>query len=531
MRTIYHNGRVYAGKGAFLTAFAVEDGRFIHAGDDQIALGLSRPGDRVVDLHGAFVCPGFNDSHMHLLGTGQALTRARLDEHTTSLEDMIEYMRAFTDTCASEWIVGRGWNQDKFVDADRMPDRHDLDRVSADRPVMAVRCCGHALSVNSEALRRLNITSETAVPAGGAIGLEDGEPDGRFYDEAMSLVYDAIPSPDLAEIEAAIRAGSAALSACGVTSCQTDDYSAPWRLVNRAMRGLADDGRLTVRVTEQCNFSDPDEFQKFLDEAGPYGAGDDMFRLGPLKLLADGALGARTAYLSRPYADAPETRGLRLFTQEALDRMVDMADAHGRPVAIHCIGDACVDMALDAIAKALSKRPRADHRHGLVHVQITRPDQLERMARLHIHAYAQTIFLDYDSSIVRQRVGDLADSSYSWKTLTRLGGTVSNGTDSPVERPDALRGIQCAVTRRPLSGGEAYLPGEAMTVAEAIDSYTCAGAYASFEEQKKGQIRPGLLADFVILGDDPFGVEPERIAGIPVIETFLGGKSVYRARV
>ena len=529
MRTIYHNGRVYAGKGAFATAFAIEDGRFVYAGDDAGALALAAEGDRTVDLGGLFVCAGFNYSHMHLLGTGQALSRAQLDRHTASLADMIDYMRRFAEDCPSEWIVGRGWNQDKFTDTDRMPGRRDLDRVSKDRPVVAVRCCGHALAVNSEALRRLGVTADTKAPAGGAIGLENGAPDGRFYDEAMSLVYDAIPEPDLDQVRGFLEAGCAALSRCGVTSCQSDDYSAPWRLVDRAMRELADAGRLTVRVTEQCNFSTEEAFADFLEETAGFGADDDMFRHGPLKMVADGALGARTAYLSRPYADAPGTRGLCLFTQQTLDRMTDMAHAHGMPVAIHCIGDGCLDMALKAIEGALAKAPRADHRHGIVHVQITRPDQLRRMADMGVHAFAQTIFLDYDSTIVRDRVGDLADSSYSWKTLMNLGGTVSNGTDSPVERPDALRGIQCAVTRRPLAGGEAYLPHEAMTVAEALDSYTCAGAYASFEERKKGLIQAGMLADFVILGGDPFAAAPDSIAQIPVLATYLGGREVYRA--
>ena len=527
MRTIYHGGRVYAGRGAFVTAFVTEGDRFIYAGDDAGALACRRDGDAVVDLKDRFVCAGFNDSHMHLLSTGLALGHARLDQHTQSLEDMIDHMRGFAASHPEGWIVGRGWNQECYTDVSRMPDRRDLDRVSRDRPVVAVRCCGHCLAVNSRVIELLGITASTPAPEGGAIGVRDGEPDGLFYDEAMTIVYDAIPEPSFEAIKGMLREASALLSRCGVTSCQSDDYSTPWPTVNRAIRALIDEGELTVRVTEQCNFTSVASLKAFFDAGCTPGSGDSMFRVGPLKMVADGALGARTAYMSRPYADAPDTRGLELLSQQTLDDMVAFANDHGMAVAVHAIGDGCLDMVLDAVEKALTRTPRADHRHGIVHCQITRPDQLDRMARLNMHIYAQTVFLNYDALIVRDRVGDIADSSYSWKTLMDKGLTVSNGTDSPVESPDPMRGLQCAVTRTPLSGGEAYLPDQAFTVAQALDTYTADGAIASFEERDKGQIRAGMLADFVMLGADPFAVAPDHIAQIPILATWLGGRRVY----
>ena len=180
------------------------------------------------------------------------------------------------------------------------------------------------------------------------------------------------------------------------------------------------------------------------------------------------------------------------------------------------------------LEKALAAHPRTDHRHGIVHCQITRPDQLERIARLNLHVYAQSIFLDYDLHIVEDRVGkELAASSYSWKTLMNKGVTVSNGSDCPVELPNVMGGIQCAVTRCDLKGEGPYLPREAFTVQEALDSFTIAGAKASFEEDSKGRIEPGMLADFVVLGGNPFETEPERLKDIPVLATYLGGKFVY----
>ena len=530
MKRIFYNGQVYTGELPLVSAFAVEGGKFLFAGGDAQARALAEPGDELIDLQGRFVCAGFNDSHMHLLSLGLALRRARLNEHTGSLRELIDYFRDFAAEMGPNergWIVGRGWNQDYFTDVKRMPNRYDLDQVSRDVPVAAVRCCGHCAVVNSRALALMGVTAATPAPEGGDIGVENGQPDGRFYDAAMDMIWAKVPGVGKEDVKDMIRAACRRYNACGVTSCQTDDYATEWRLVNEAYRELIASGELTVRVTEQCNFHDVDSLSQFIAAGNVTGAGDEMFRIGPLKMVADGSLGGRTAYLSRPYSDDPSTRGLMVYSPQVLEEVIGCAHAHGMSVAIHAIGDGCLDAVLDAVEKALSAHPRADHRHGIVHCQITRRDQLERMARLHMHIYAQSIFLDYDSRIVRQRVGDLADTSYSWKTLMDMGLTVSNGTDCPVELPDALRGIQCAVTRAPLSGGQAYLPREAFTVREALDSYTSAGAWASFEERIKGRIQPGMLADFVVLEDNPFDVPAEAISRIPVCETWLGGEKVY----
>ena len=197
-------------------------------------------------------------------------------------------------------------------------------------------------------------------------------------------------------------------------------------------------------------------------------------------------------------------------------------------IAVHCIGDACLDMVLKSLRKALAAHPREGHRHGIVHCQITRPDQLDALAELGLHVYAQSIFLDYDLHIVHARCGEeLARTSYSWKTLMRKGCTVSNGSDCPVEQPDVMAGIQCAVTRRDLKGRGPYLESEAFTVREALDSFTKAGAYASFEENIKGEIRPGMLADFTVLGADPFETDASALKDIPIRAAWLGGKQVF----
>jgi len=531
MKTIYYNASVYTGRLPLQEAFGVDNDHFFFVGSNAAARKLDA--DAFVDLEGAFVCAGFNDSHMHLLNFGQTLATAPLQKHTGSLEEMIQCLKQASPGRGG-WILGRGWNQDYFSDANRMPNRWDLDKVSLTDPVCAVRACGHALTVNSKALELLEITAVTPQPEGGQILLENGEPNGIFFDNAMDLVYDAFPAPSKEELKTMIRSACKALNTYGITSVQSDDYcvfhNVPWQSVNEAFRELEASGELTVRVYEQANFTDVDALSDFVECGNVTGSGTSLFRIGPLKMLGDGALGARTAYLTKPYADAPDTRGLSVFSQKEFDDLIGYANAHGMQCAIHCIGDACLDMVLSSLEKALAEHPRENHRHGIVHCQITRPDQLKKIAELGLHVYAQSIFLDYDIHMVKDRVGkELANTSYSWKTLKNLGCTVSNGSDCPVELPDVLAGIQCAVTRKDLkSSVNAYLPEEAFTVQEALDSFTCDAAYASFQEDCNGKIQSGWLADFVVLDQNPFADNPSQLSGISVLQTFLAGRNVYK---
>ena len=513
MKTAYFGGLVYTGQLPLQQAFLIADGKFAAVGSDEEILAMHA--DYMVDLDNKFVCAGFNDSHMHLLNLGQALSVAPLHRYTHSLQEMILCLQQMQPGRGG-WILGRGWNQDFFQDVHRMPNRWDLDKVSAEFPVCAVRACGHAMVVNSKVLDLLGITKDTPQIPGGEIVMEDGVPNGILFDNAMELVYAAIPAPEKGDIKAMLLAGCAALNSYGITSCQSDDYcvfqNTPWQVINEAYRELEADGTLTVRVYEQANFTNLPALSAFVEAGNNTGSGSDMFRIGPLKMLGDGALGARTAYLAKPYADDPTTCGLSVFTPDVFDEMIGYAHANGMQVAVHCIGEACQDLVLSSIEKAQAAHPRIDHLHGIVHCQITRPDQLQKIADLNLHVYAQSIFLDYDLHIVEERVGkELAQSSYSWKTLMGKGVTVSNGSDCPVELPDVMAGIQCAVSRCDLKGNGPYLPAEAFTMQEALDSFTKMGTKASFEETIKGQIIPGMLADFVVLGENPFETAHENL--------------------
>lgn len=532
MKDVYCNGTIYTGEG-FVEVFIVENGKFIYSGNMEEARKLIDDSDLFFDLKGQFVCAGFNDSHMHMLNYGYSKSQAALAEHTDSLKGMMEYVGKFREDHPTKWLKGRGWNQDYFTDVNRMPTRYDIDEVISDIPVVLTRACGHCCVVNSKALEVCGIDENTVSPDGGSIGRTVGVLNGLFFDNAINLISAHQPEVTDQDIRNMLVTAERHLNAYGITSVQTDDYGVfrgrGFEDINKAYQYLERNELLTVRVNEQCNFTTLEGLQDFVDKGYHTGVGSNMFKTGPLKLLGDGSLGGRTAYLSRPYADDPSTEGFPLFSQEQFDEMIDYANKHDMHVAVHAIGDKCLDMVLDAIEKALNNHPVEDHRHGIVHCQISRQDQLERIERLNCQVYAQSVFLDYDNHIVEERAGkDLASTSYSWKTLADNGVTVSNGSDAPVEEPDVLKGIECAVTRTSLDGTGLYLPEQAFTVKEAIDSFTVNGSRASFEEDVKGKIKAGYLADFVILDKDPFQTEPEKIHEIKVMETFLGGRSVYR---
>ena len=300
-----------------------------------------------------------------------------------------------------------------------------------------------------------------------------------------------------------------------------------WSVIHEAYQELETEGKLTVRIYEQSNITSVEALKQFVEAGGVTGNGSDLYKFGPLKMLGDGALGARTAFLSVPYADDSSTYGIPVYSKELMEDMISYANKNHMQVAVHTIGDACLDWVLGAYEKALEEFPRDDHRHGIVHCQIMRPDQWKKIEELRLHVYAQTIFLDYDINIVKERVGEeLANTSYCWKTLMKNGVPVSNGSDSPVELPDVMAGIQCAVTRRTLNGAKEYLPEEVFTIKEAIDSYTIQGAKASFEETKKGMIQQGMFADFVVLDANLFEIELEKIKDVKITATYLNGERV-----
>ena len=498
------------------TAFVIEDNKFIYVGDDETASSFT---DHILDLNGQCVLPGFNDSHMHLLNTGSFLANLDLTK-AHSAQDIYDLVKEKAKTYTEQmWICGRGFNQDNFTDGS-MITKTELDAIT-DCPVALVRCCGHMMVVNSKALELANIDEHTTIDGGG-IDFEHG-----WLSENANERIKAAQTYTTKQIEELILKGAQFCNQYGITSVQSDDFMTLTQHYNQvldAYHHLDKQDLLTVRVHEQCQFPDLNTFKEFLeDERRHYHT--DTLSMGPLKMLQDGSLGARTAALSEPYHDDPSTSGMIVIPQKTLEDFLTLAKQHNMAAAVHVIGDE----ACETVLMANEKINDTDNplRNGLVHVQITREDQLKRIADLKLHGYIQSIFVDYDARIVQERVGSLEETSYAFKTLSDTS-TISNGSDSPVELPDVLKGIECAVSRTSITDASRSLnKKEALSVKEAINSYTTGGAYASFEEHLKGKIAVGMLADFVILDQNPMMVPVHQIHEIQVKETWMNGKKVY----
>jgi len=532
----YENAHIFTGDSFALNSsncFVTVDGRFAFVGSAEEAQTLYPHAD-VVDLQGKFVCPGFNDSHMHLLELGSVLMQAQLAPYSDSLSHILHALKDYADTHPQEsFILGRGWNHDDFSDTNRYPTRDDLDHICPDKPMLITRACGHVAVANSTALRMCGIDQHAPVIEGGRVVADpNGRPNGVLEENAIMLVSSQVPAPDRIGIKQRLLLAMAYVNRFGITSVQTDDFlstEAPFEEIIAAYQELKEEGRMTVRVTEQCQLLTIDDLNRFLHAGYHTGWGDEWFRIGPLKIIADGSLGARTALLRAPYSDAPDTCGIATYTKDKLNNLIDLAHRAGMQIAVHAIGDAAADLVLDAIEHAQARCPRSDARHGIVHAQILTKAQAERMSRLGMHAYIQSIFLDYDTTIVYSRLGNQANEAYPAASLLACGVTISGGSDSPVEQPDVLTGIQCAVTRMPVTRriDKPYLPNEALSAAEALRSFTTGGAYASFEDEIKGCIRPDMLADFTVLEADLCSINPEQIHDTPINATYVSGKRVF----
>jgi len=540
MKTLFVNGIIYTMDSDIpqCQALAVENETILALGTTDEILALQQEKDQVIDLGGKTVIPGFIDSHMHVLGLAEYVQNVQLSD-CRSIEDMLGAISDFQEknqVPEGKWIMGRGWNQDYF-DVPRFPTRMDLDQVCPNHPMVMSRACGHALVCNTKALEIAGITAATSQIDGGHFEVdENGQPNGIFTEAAMELIRSHIPAPTIEELKTGILSAQKALLQAGVTSVHTDDFGRAgspesYENVIFAYRQLEEEGLLKLRINEQCNLSEETYLRDFLSKGYHLQKGSHRFRLGPLKIIADGSLGARTAFLRQPYEDDPSTRGIAYYSREALHSYIRLAHENGMQVVIHCIGDGIMEWSMDGLEQAMTTSPRKDCRHGIVHCQITDLPLLERFRNLKLLALVQPIFLHYDMHIVEDRVGKaLASTSYNWKTLLELGVHTSFGSDCPVENFDPTNNLYCAVTRKDLAGTPTggFQPDQCLSVAESLHSYTTEGAYASFEEDFKGKLVPGMAADMAVLSGDPFTCLPDQIKDLRAVMTISGGEVVYQ---
>lgn len=477
-----------------------------------------------IDLNGLTVVPGFNDSHLHLLNWGLSMAGIDLTQ-VRSIHEMIALGRNYLQTQPdARVIMGRGWSDEKF-DSKRLPNRWDLDQIARDVPVLFTRVCGHVCAVNSKALELAGINANTDNPAGGSIDRDplSGEPTGILRETAIELIYKLIPTPSISELKGILRGAAQAAAAVGLTSVQANDIQGAAGLSTQleAYRQLAEADELPIRVNLQASMPTLSDITSYL--AAVEGSRDfgTYLDLGPVKLYADGSLGAKTAAMSEPYLDAPETRGVPIYSQPELDELVLAAAQADLQVAVHAIGDWALDMVLTSYAKAKAAVPAWSKRPRVVHCQIARLEQLERMAELRVVADIQPIFVPTDRHFVEARIGTTrARYAYAWKTMVELGIATAGSSDCPIENCNPLLGLQAAITR------DGWHPEECLTPLAALKLFTIGSAYAAHEENEKGTLSPGKLADFVVLPQDPLTVEPEALGQMEVAATYVGGRRV-----
>ncbi len=494
-------------------ALAICDGKIVAVGSEAEIRKHIGSETKVLDVGGKTVVPGFVDCHVHMTGFGQHLQTLNL-RNISSIEEMKRKIREYGEQHPEKgWILGGRWDHELFKEK-RLPTRWDLDEAMRDKPMFLIRVCGHIGVANTKALELAGIGRETAVEGGLIDRDANGEPNGILRENALNLVWRVVPKPSLAELEEACVQACLKAVGNGLTCVHWIVDSAD---EIRIIQKLYSEGKMPIRVYLGIP-------AKLLDRLVGLGLvtgfGNEMVRLGFVKIFADGSLGARTAALKQPYTDKPETCGMLIYSQRRLNRLVLKAHRAGWQLAVHAIGDKAIESVIKAFSKALKKFPRENHRHRIEHCSVLNPRLIRRMKRLGLIASVQPHFIVSDFWVV-DRVGmERARWVYPFKTLLKEGVMVASGSDCPVEPISPLLGVWAAVARKSFSE-------ESLTVEEVLKTYTLNAAYASFEEARVGTIEVGKLADLVVLSDDPFRVAPEALRNIGVEMTIVGGKIVY----
>lgn len=535
MDLIFHNGKVITmdPKLPLAEAVLISGSRIGIVGTKEEILAGKTAKTEVVDLKGRVLLPGFNDSHMHL--TNYALTASKVDLRCCdNIDDLVNKIKEFIrqhKPQKGEWVLGWGWNHSGYREG-RMPNRDDLDKATAEHPLAIVRTCCHIAAANTKALQLAGLDQQALSIEGGEIETgESGNPNGILKESAMQLVMDLVPPADKNTIKDLIKNAGRDFLSAGLTSVQTDDLYA---LGSEKLEELLDayleleaEGSLPLRVNLQPQLMKMERLKTFLDLNKPTGWGSEYFRMGPLKLFTDGSMGGRTALLSSPYSDDPENCGVPVLPREEFFELVCLGHQKGMQVACHAIGDAAINMVLDAYSNAQHLYPRSDPRFRVVHASLVNPEALKRFRDLNVIADIQPSFIASDYDLIEKIFGpQRAGWAYRWRDFIEAGIHLAGSSDCPVENYHPLEGITAAITRQDLEGRPegGWFPHQRLTLDEALQLYTTNSAYCTFEENLKGSVTPGKLADLVVLAEDIYKVKPLEISRIPVDMTVVGGE-------
>lgn len=477
----------------------------------------------VIDLKGGTVLPGFIDAHQHVQAYAENLVKVNLREINSRDELKAAIRERAAQTPKGELIQGAGFDQERFPDQ-MIPTKEDLDEAAPDHPVLITRYCLHVNVANSKALAMVGIGNKEQCGAMESVEYkEDGEPSGRMGELAATKIVNAAKSGDdhrrIKDMVADALQEEIRYGITGIHPIQ--GKSVNLIEATRVYQDLRDEGRLPVRI-----YIGYDEFPPMGIRTG---LGDEMVKFGFYKIYTDGSLGARSARFSQPYSDDPTQRGVMIHTQEALNDLIHTAYERDIQIGIHAIGDEAVDMAVTALEESYYKNPKEDIRFRLIHASLIREDLLERMSKLPMMCDVQPTYTSTNVSWSDARVGERAGYLFAWKRLVDAGLVLTGSSDAPVEPINPLLGIYAAVTRQGYdeqpAGG--WHPENKLTRFEAVSLYTKNGAYASFEEDIKGTLEEGKLADFAVLDRDVFTVPENDIQKIKVLKTWLGAAETF----
>ncbi len=540
---ILHNARIVTldGQTPDATALAARGDRIVALGADADVLALRGPATEVIDLRGQLAVPGLIEGHGHFLGVGQAAMQLNLMKVKDWDEVVAMVAAAVKQAKPGEWILGRGWHQEKWSAppspaVEGFPTHASISAVSPDNPVFLVHASGHASFANAKAMALAGVTAQTPDPAGGEI-LKDaaGQPIGIFRETASGLIGRAHAAARKkmtpAEVEAEKRRMVALAAAESLSKGITSFHDAGVSFADVALfRKVVDEGQLPLRLWVMIR-EGVDALAANLAATRVVGHGDHRLTVRAIKVSIDGALGPRGAWLLEPYSDLPTSTGLNTVPVEQVRAMADLALKHDYQLCVHAIGDRANRETLDVFERAFAARPGGgkDLRWRVEHAQHLHPHDIPRFAQLGAIAAMQGIHCTSDAPYVLARLGPkrAEEGAYVWQKLTKSGAVISNGTDAPVEDVDPIASYHATVSRK-LADGTRFYPDQRLGRLEALRTYTVNAAYSGFEEDLKGTLSPGKLADVTVIDKDILTMPEDDIPTARVTMTIVGGKVAYR---
>ncbi len=497
--------------------------RIAAIGNETVLEGFDLESAEVIDAQGQFVVPGFIDSHVHFLSSSYGLSSVQLRDASTREEFARRIQEKAESLPKGQWILGGDW--DHTLWGGELPQAAWIDQLIPDHPVCVGRLDGHMVLANSAAMELAGVDRTTPDVEGGTIVRDgDGNPTGIFKDNADLLIRSKIPEPTPEQNDAAFVEGMRYVASKGVTSVHNMD---------RTDTGIIDQyQRIKDRhITRFYLAVDLPYWQDLKHIVDTSGTGDKWLKIGVLKGMVDGSLGSHTAAFHEPYTDQPQDKGFFLLSREDLERQVLGADAAGLHLAVHAIGDRAISELLDVFELAIEKNGPRARRLRIEHAQHPRPDDIARFKALNVIASMQPYHAIDDGRWAEGVIGpERIRSTYAFRSFLDQGVKLAFGSDWSVAPPTPLEGIYAAVTRRTLDGAndpQGWVPEQKITVEEALRAYTLNGAYASFEEDIKGSLEVGKLADFVVLEKNLLTLDPAEIQDVGIVSTYVGGRRVF----